>query len=244
MRQVQFPDTSEHSFPYDFQDIDNISSPLGIPWETSKDIPFGDTVPFIGFSWSLTEKKVFLPPLKKEKYLCAIAEWRVHPVHTLNNTRKLYGKLLYTCLIVPSGRAYLTNFEKMMGTFHGHPFLPQHPPRHLNEDLLWWENVLLSPSLSRDIPGSRPILDVRGFSDASSTTGIGIMLNDRWRAWRLLPNWKSGGRDIGWAEALGMELLTQAILENTPHPCIQVFCDNTGVIEGWWSGHSHNPETN
>jgi hypothetical protein len=236
---------SEHTpYPYDFDEINEATTPLGIPWEKSKDIPFDYIVPFIGFMWNLVKKKVFLPDSKKEKYLRAISEWRERKTHILDDVRKLYGKLLYTCLITPQGRSYLTHLEKMMGMFQNHPFVPRHPPQQLNEDLTWWVKTLSSPSLSRDIPGRREIHDVRGFSDASSTTGLGIILGDKWRAWRLLPNWKTGGRDIGWAEAIGMELLVRAILNSTSLPGIQIFGDNTGVVEGWWTGRSRNAETN
>ena len=90
----------------------------------------------------------------------------------------------------------------------------------------------------------RYITDVGGFSDASSTTGVGIVVSDKWRAWRLLPSWKSGGRDIGWAEAVAMELLIRSILNASSYQGIQVYGDNTGVVEGWWSGRSRNAETN
>lgn len=231
-------------YPYGLEEIDNVTKPLGVPWESSKDIPFNHVVPFIGFSWNIEQKTVSLPEPKKEKYAQAILEWKQRKMHTLEETRKLYGKLLYACLIIPRGRAYLTNLEKMMGTFHNRPFTPHHPPKHLNEDLTWWTRTLSQPTLSREIPGGRQICDVGGYSDASSSVGIGIIIGDRWRAWRLLPGWKAAGRDIGWAEAIGMELLVRTILQLGTFPGIKVFGDNTGVVEGWWSGRSRNAETN
>lgn len=231
-------------YPYGFKEIDELTKPLGIPWESSKDVPFNQTVPFIGFLWNLELKKVILPEPKKEKYRQAIREWRQRPTHTLDETQKLYGKLLHSCCITPRGRAYLTSLEKMMATFRDRPFTPRHAPKHLTADLTWWETTLSLPSLSREIPGGRQITNVHGYSDASSTVGIGIVIGDKWRAWRLLPGWKAGGRDIGWAEAVGMELLVRAILSANSFQGIQVFGDNTGVVEGWWTGRSRNVETN
>lgn len=232
------------TFPYDLQDIDQITAPLGVPWEITKDVAFSTTIIFAGFAWDLNAKMVSLPDNKKEKYLKAIDEWRNRSKHTLEDTRRLYGKLLYTCHIVPQGRAYLTCFEKLMGCFHERPFMPRHPPKALADDLTWWQHVLTRPLLSRLIPGGRHITDVEGFSDASSSTGIGIVLGNQWRAWRLLPGWDQEGRDIGWAEAVGMELLLRAILRNRSLPGIKVFGDNNGVVEGWWTGRSRNSETN
>ena len=232
------------TFPYGFEEINDVTAPLGIPWETSKDVPFSSIITFAGFAWDLDKKKVSLPNTKGEKYVQAIQEWRQQPTHTLEDTRKLYGKLLYACHIIPRGRAYLTNLEKMMGLFHDRPFTPRHPPRHLAEDLSWWQNILTQPHLTREIPGNRTIIDVGGFSDASSTTGIGIILGDKWRAWRLIPGWNTEGRDIGWAEAVAMELLVTTVLQYHALPGFRVYGDNNGVVEGWWTGRSRNAETN
>jgi hypothetical protein len=244
IRHIRNRDGENTTFPYGFEEINEVTDPLGIPWETSKDVPFSSKITFAGLSWDLNQKKVSLPDSKKMKYSQAISEWLQRSTHTLEETRKLYGKLLYACHIIPRGRAYLTNLEKMMGNFHDRPFTPRHPPKHLGDDLKWWQRALTSLPLSREIPGGRHITDVRGFSDASSTVGIGIVLGDRWRAWRLIPGWNKGGRDIGWAEAVGMELLIRSILRLNALPGIKIFGDNNGVIEGWWTGRSRNAETN
>ena len=234
----------EGSFPFSFKEINEITDPLGIPWEKSKDTPFSPVIVFAGLLWDLDLKRVSLPESKKEKYVQAISEWKQHSTHTLEDTRKLYGKLLYACHIIPRGRAYLTNLEKMMSMCHERPFTPRHSPRHLTDDLAWWKSLLARPELSREIPGGRHFTNVGGFSDASSTIGVGIVLGDRWRAWRLLPGWKEDGRDIGWAEAVGMELLVRSIVQHNAPPGIKIFGDNNGVVEGWWTGRSRNSETN
>ena len=71
--------SNEADYPYDFPEINEATSPLGIPWETSKDVQFLHTIPFIGFTWDLAKKWVSLPESKKLKYLCAIAEWKPGP---------------------------------------------------------------------------------------------------------------------------------------------------------------------
>ena len=204
----------EHA--YTMNDVDAISARLGIPWEESKDVPFNKIVPFIGFDWNLEEKKVRLQNKKKEKYLGAVVEWTRRTTHTLEDVQKLYGKLLHTCLIVPEGRAYLTKLEKMMGVYHNTPHKPRRPPRHTDIDLLWWLRTLSKPTLIREIPGAQEVVDVHAFSDASSSVGIGIVVRDRWRAWSLRPGWNTDQRDIGWAEAVGMELLVRTVLRDAP----------------------------
>ena len=101
---------------------------MGIPWEQSKDVPFGKVVPFIGFDWDLENKTVSLQKKKKEKYTHAVVQWRRKKTHTLEEVESLYGKLLHTCLIVPEGRAFLTNLESMISIFHDSPHKPCHPP--------------------------------------------------------------------------------------------------------------------
>ena len=61
-------------YAYAMDDVDEISAKLGIPWERSKDVPFGKVVPFIGFDWNLENKTVSLQEKKKNKYLDAVEE--------------------------------------------------------------------------------------------------------------------------------------------------------------------------
>jgi hypothetical protein len=232
-------------FTYCDYDIDLISGQLGIPWEPSKTVPFSSVVPYLGFEWNIPERTVAITENKKAKYRSAIRGWLLHPTHNLEEAQKLYGKLLHACLVLPAGRAYLTSLESLMASFGTNPFVPHHAPRHTVSDLSWWLEALSSPSISRPIPGPAHVTDRAAFSDASSGVGIGIVIGNQWRAWRLIPGWKADGRDIGWAEAVGFELLARA-LSATSHPgqFFRVFGDNRGVVEGWWKGRSRNWETN
>lgn len=112
---------------YSIEDVNKVSSRPGIPWEQSKDVPFGPRIPFIGFDWDLETKMVALQKKKQEKYTQAIVEWR-RKSHTLGNVEQLYGKLLHTCTIIPEGRANITGLESMLGIFHHSPHKPHRPP--------------------------------------------------------------------------------------------------------------------
>ena len=120
------------------EDIDAISSQLGIPWERSKDILLGKNIPFIGFDWDLKGKTVSLQEKMKEKYQTAVEEWRKQQTHTLQGVLKLSSKLLHMCLIVPEGWTYLTKLEIMVRIFHDTPDKPHHQPHQTDCDLLWW----------------------------------------------------------------------------------------------------------
>jgi hypothetical protein len=202
-------------------------------------------VPYLGFEWNLSERTVAIPERKKAKYKAAIEDWLPCQTHNLDEAQKLYGKLLHACLVLPAGRAYLTCLESLMASFSSNPFVPHHAPRHTSSDLSWWFNELSSSTVSRVIPGPAIVTDRDAFSDASSGFGIGIVIGDQWRAWRLVPGWKADGRDIGWAEAVGFEFLARSLAATSlPGQFLRVFGDNIGVVEGWWKGRSRNWETN
>lgn len=183
-------------YSYNDNDIDGLSSHLGIVWEHSKSTSFQSVTQFFGFSWDLDDRTVSVPEQKKKKYLDAIAEWETRSTHSLLEVQQLYGKLLHISLVVPAGRAYLTNLEAMLGTFNHCPFVPHTPPRDTPFDLRWWKHLLQSPSVSRPIPKPTLIIDCEAYSDASSGVGIAITVGEKWRAWKLLPGWKSNGREI------------------------------------------------
>jgi|SRR6266545_3635129 len=129
----------------------------------------------------------------------------------------------------------------MLSISHNRPFVSRTPPHGTVQDLQWWTQTLRQPDISREVSGPVVISDFKAYSDASSGIGIGIIIGDRWRAWRLLPGWKADGREIGWAEAVGFELVTQAlcsIVRGSYKQHIKVFGDNRGVVEGWWKGCS------
>ena len=188
-----------------------------------------------------------LSPTKTKKYTKAIDEWLTRPKHTLKNVQELYRKLLHAALILAQGRAYLVGLEGMLSTCTKQPFAPHRPSNGVAEDLRWWHRKILSQTFIRTIHPPPVFQDLEAFSDASSGVGIGIVIRQRWRAWRLLPGWKctNGKRDIGWAEALGFELLICAVdtvLDEEQH--IKVYGDNTGIIEGWRVGRHHNATVN
>lgn len=81
------------------------------------------------------------------------------------------------------------------------------------------------------------------FSDASSGIRIAIIIHGRWHAWYLIPGWQTldGAKDIGWAEAVGFELLVKSIVESfNSTGQFQTFGNNQGVVDGWRNGRSRN----
>ena len=233
---------ADAQFSYATVDIDVLCDDLGIPWQAEKTTPWASSFIFTGLLWDLNAKTVTLPEAKRLKYLSAVREWLAGPrTRSLEEVEKLYGKLLHTSLVFPKGRAYLTSLEAALGTYKANRWIKHTPPAGTPDDIRWWEHLLDSPLLPRLIPGPLDVQDLEAYSDASSGVGIGIMVGGRWRAWRLRDGWQRGGREIGWAEAVGFELLVRAILHLGEHsPSFVVYGDNRGIVEGWWNGRSRS----
>ncbi len=135
--------------------------------------------------------------------------------------------------IIPEGRAYLTSLESLIAISRDLPFKPRTPSAATADDLAWWLTQLDFPSLHRLIPHPVAPTDLHAFSDASIRVGIGIVLDRQWCAWTLTTGWKSDARDIGWAEAVGFELLVYAIIRRKETGgSYRVYGDNQGVVEG------------
>ena len=232
-------------FAYSFADINNISDELGVPWADEKDSPFSACPRYIGFDWHLETQHVRLPPDKKEKYVEAIRGWLAKETHTLDELERLYGRLLWAANVVPVGRAYLTRLEAFFPAFRDRPYVPRRPPRHTSEDLQWWIDRLSRPCIERPFTSHIPVADVHAFSDASSDFGIAITVDNVWRAWRWRPGWDQDGRDIAWAEAVGVLLLAVHVLPFCcPGTHVLFHADNSSVVFAWNNFHSRNQHVN
>ncbi len=229
------PSSVSHPYTFALTDVDAISDPLGIPWEISKEIDFCSCPEYFGFYWHIDRRAVGLPDKKKKKYRAAIDLWRLSNTHDLQSTQKIYGKLIHACHVLPSGRVYITSLEYFMSLFGNSPSIPRKPPRIVASDLNWWYERLSRFVLER--PDSQ-LLDIQAFSDASSSVGIGIVINGAWRAWTLLPGWQRDKRTI----EPSAQKSSQDALEPSTH--IKIYCDNKVVVDGWRIGRSRNEQVN
>lgn len=227
------------------EDIDSISDELGIPWQKEKDQLWSSQITFTGLVWDIELKTVTITEHKRVKYLSAIENWQQNRQHDLKEVQKLYGKLLHASLVIRHGRAYLTHLESMLGIFHQKPFMRRTPPRGCEPDIEWWRLTLSSPPTPRALINPDSFISLAAYSDASSGLGLGICINNRWFAWRLTGNWKTNGRDIAWAEAVGFEMLVRHIIfASRLKQNVTVFGDNQGVVQGWRNGRSRSKEVN
>ncbi|KAJ2918901.1 hypothetical protein MD484_g1526, partial [Candolleomyces efflorescens] len=70
------------------------------------------------------------------------------------------------------------------------------------------------------------------FVDAS-VKGIGFLWGDKWEAWELNKGWRTGGRDMPWAEMVAVELgLRTLIAAGLRSTHVRVRSDNHAVVTG------------
>jgi hypothetical protein len=87
--------------------------------------------------------------------------------------------------------------------------------------------------------------DFRIFVDASTGWGIGILITDRWYAFKALDGWDEDGRDICWLEAVALELLVYFLIQlGITESHILIHSDNNGAIGAHSKGASRNSEIN
>ena len=147
--------------------------------------------------------------------------------------------------ILPKGRAYLSGLKRLMATQRNRPHVSLRQPKGTAFELDWWHQALSRSSPIRPIPAPTQVFDVDAFSDASSGTGIAFLVGQKWKAWRLRPEWQTDGHDIAWAKSVTFELMARAVVEeHGQHKSYKLYCDNRTVVEGWHNGRSRNRHVN
>jgi hypothetical protein len=99
-------------YPFDVQDIFELTRPLGVPWKLGKCFAFSFLLVYLGFLWDLRHRSVSLPEAKRIKYLgkvslflSAASRGKVF----LQDALSLNGTLSHITFVFPLGRAYLAN---------------------------------------------------------------------------------------------------------------------------------------
>jgi hypothetical protein len=194
-------------------DIYNHSHPLGIPWHPVKWKDFASIFIYLGFLWNLVDRTVGLPDAKRLKYLEKVSSLLELLSRggrlTLKDAMSINGTLSHISFVIPHGRAYLANLSSFIahfGSSSSSKFVARYPPSSVVHDLKWWLSVLSAPSPARTLSSRGDVQDLDLWVDASTDWGIGLVMGSRWDAWTLKEGWKGQGQDIGWLEAIAVEL--------------------------------------
>jgi len=242
------PDGHPYHYAYNLDDIWSLSGPLGIPWHATKWSDFSFSVVYLGFVWDLPNRTVSLQDLKRSKYLTKVREF-LTPLNTNTRIEKklaqsLNGTLSHICFVYPHGRTYLTSISAFVAIFDS-KHKPRWGPTSLKHDLTWWESILSTVGTPRSLVPRGTLRDLDIWGDASTSWGIGIHFGDQWDAWQLLPNWRTEGRDIGWAESIAVELIVRMLdAMNLENAAVLIRSDNEGVIGAYTKGRGRNFQVN
>jgi len=238
------PDGSISSYEYlfDLLSIFDATRPLGIPWHPDKCTDFNTIFTYLGFLWDLVERSVSLPEAKRLKYLAKLdsilSSLSKSPFLSFKDVLSIHSTLSHVAFVIPHGRAFLSNLSRFTSLFPREArFARRKPPPSVISDLKWWREVLSNAPPARILTPRGPPQDIDLWVDASTDWGIGITLGNRWNAWRTTNNWKCEGRDIGWLEAIAIELAVITLqVAGWRDRSVLIHSDNQGVIGAFKHG--------
>jgi len=235
------------SFPYSLDSIFALTSPLGWPWKDSKTRPFASNFKYLSFSWSLVKKTVQLPDNKKSRYLQKLNPWTPGKKFTLREAQSLLGTLVHCSLAMPDSRSHLPALSRFTTSFNTtpSPFVRKTPNSSVFSDIAWWRERLSTNFAGSYLRRPPPPNPIKFWVDASTDWGIGIVFDGNWNSWKFNTNWRSNGRNIGWAEFIAIEIgHIVAISIGFSNTHFTIHSDNQGVIHAIIGGKSCSPEQN
>jgi hypothetical protein len=145
------------------------------------------------------------------------------------------------------GRSHLPPLYQFRVSFGSCPsrFLKRMPPDEVIKSIDWWQSSLQQEFLGLKIVHPPPPSDHILYVDASSSWGIGLVLNGRWLAWQYKPGWYAEGREIGWAEMVTVNLAVATLISSRlTNLSIIGFTDNKGVHGALRAGFSRGRKQN
>jgi hypothetical protein len=237
------------TYSYDESLIWDVANTLGWPWskKPGKCIPFTFTFKYVGFEWDLTQKTVCLPDSKRQKFLAKLAPWVQNGKVSAKECQSLVGSLNHCSVVVFSSHAHLPSLYRFSAQFQSHSkFVKLSIPDSLLKDIEWWHTALSDPlACSMPIRHRPPPSSCKIYVDASTSWGVGLLVDGRWQAWQLSDGWHSDGRDIGWAEMLAVEMaLLTLIAGKFPPATYTILSDNSGVVGAFSASYSRNSHQN
>jgi hypothetical protein len=234
-------------YGYDESLIWSVAKELGWPWAPKKCVPFASSFTYIGFEWSLSDKTVSLPLKKKTKYIERLAPWIAGFSPTLLDCETLISTLNHVTLVIPDGCSHLPSLYKLRSSFPSNPtpWIGRRISASVIDDLQWWREHLSADWCGLKIIRPPDPLPLSLFVDASTSWGIGLQLDGRWLAWKLIEGWKCNDWDIGWAEMVVVELAIRTLVSAGFNNChVILHSDNMGVVGALRSGSSCNSQQN
>jgi hypothetical protein len=242
-----------YTYSVNLEDICDLGRDLGFSFAKEKMADFGPVAKYLGFLWCWDTREVLIPDDKRKKYLDAVMLAQSKDSISLETLRSLCGKLSHVAMIVLEGRVNLRNLWRMMANMEKKNVHEKVAWKVLDgqvKDLRWWEEKLGEERLGIELCTMATPDDSFGlFCDASTSFGIGIVIEGKAEAFKFEPGWQSAGdvsRDIGYAEFAALHFLLFFFFSSRRirNHHIKVHSDNAGVVGAWKKRSSKNPAQN
>jgi hypothetical protein len=229
-------------------DFVNLTAAIGIPWSNEKLRPLASVQRYIGFDWHLDSKSVSIPSEKVTRLQELLQSWLFPNIRmSAHDAASIHGKLVHISCIFTLIRPFLRSLAIFAAKFHSYR-ARLFPPPSVLADIRWILSLLqVLPNHSLLKP---PVPEDRDWwGDASTSFGIGITVGSFWAVWKWADGISVGPKcrfDIGWAEAVAVELALQvAIVKEVLTPGhFLVRSDNAGVVAVLNKGQSRSHDTN
>ena len=163
------------------------------------------------------------------------------------DTASLHGKLVHVSCIFPLIRPFLRSITRFAEGFRS-ARASLAPPSPVLADIKWI--IMILNKVPNSVPlRSLPPVDLNWWGDASTSFGIGVTIGSFWSVWTWAPGLKVGPHqhfDIGWAEAVAVELALRLAIQQQllSSGTFLVRSDNMGVVGALNKGRSKSHETN
>jgi hypothetical protein len=187
-RYLQRAEYREITYPYSLQEIHELAQQLGWPWKASKTKDFAGSFRYLGFDWDLETKRVVIPADKCTKYAMKLEPWVCGTSFTRIEAERILGTLVHCSLAVPDGRSHLVSLSKFVSSFaHSRSrFSRRTPNRQVLADISFWRCQLTVGDCGSALTKPPALANCKCWVDASTSYGVGVVLDDKWDAWKLV----------------------------------------------------------
>jgi len=252
---IRYPSNTSppYSYTVDLSDIYDLGVDLGFGFAKEKSQDFGPTAKYIGFLWYFDSKEVRIPEKKRLKYLNAVMLAQSTEKVSLESLRSLIGKLSHVAMIVLDGRVNMRGLWRMLTKMETKKIHPKVSWKWLDaqlENLKWWEKKLEEPNIGLQLCTMEKPDDSFGlYCDASTSFGIGIVIEGKAEAFEFKPGWEHVNgiaHDIGYAEFVALHFLIFLFFSSRKlrNHHIKAYSDNSGVVGAWKNRSSTNAAQN
>jgi hypothetical protein len=252
---IRFPSNSHSPYTYSLElsNICDLGRELGFSFAEEKLVEFGPIAKYLGFLWCWDSREVLIPDEKRTKYLNCVMMAQSMDSISLESLRSLCEKLSHVAMIVLEGRVNLRALWQMLANMEAkntHVKASWKLQDSQVKNLSWWESKLGESRIGIQLCTMASPDDSFGlYCDASTSFGIGIVIEGQAEAFELKPGWQTTGgvtRDIGYAEFVALHFLLFFFFSSRRirNHHIKVHSDNAGVVGAWKNRSSKNPQQN